>query len=68
MPTEPSALSDKQVAYSTLQRMPEAATLEEMSEELAILASIRCGETAAEAGQVLTQAEVERRSASWIGT
>ncbi len=59
--------TDKQIALNALQRMPESATLDEMSEELAILAAIRRGEAAAEAGRTLTHAEVKQRSASWIG-
>ncbi len=59
--------TDKQVAFNALQRMPESATLDEISEELAILAAIRRGEAAAEAGQTLSHAEVKQRSASWTG-
>jgi len=59
--------SEKQIALNTLQRMPESATLEEISEELAILAVIRRGEAAADAGRTLTHAEVKQRSAAWIG-
>ena len=58
---------DKQVALAALQRMPESATLEEISEELAVLAAIRRGEEAAAAGRVVDHAEVERRSATWTG-
>ncbi len=59
--------SDKQIALSALQRMPESATLDEISEELAILAAIRRGEAAADAGRTLTHAEVKQRSATWTG-
>jgi predicted transcriptional regulator len=47
--------------------MPKSATLDEISEELAILAAIRRGEAAADAGRPLTHAQVRRRSASWSG-
>ena len=59
--------TDKQIATSALQRMPESATLDEISEELAMLAAIRRGEAAADAGRTLTHAEVQQRSASWTG-
>lgn len=59
--------TDKQIALNALQRMPESATLDEISEELAIIAAIRRGEAAAEAGQTLTHDEVKQRSASWTG-
>lgn len=61
------AETGKQIAFSVLQRMSETASLEEISEELAILAAIRKGEAAAEAGQMLTHAEVQQRSAAWTG-
>ncbi|MHB1422945.1 MAG: hypothetical protein ACYC3I_07085 [Gemmataceae bacterium] len=61
------ATTDKQVAFNALQRMPESATLDEISEELAILAAIRRGEAAADAGRTLAHAEVKKRSASWTG-
>jgi predicted transcriptional regulator len=57
--------TDKQIAFNALQRMPESATLEEISEELAILAAIRRGEEAADAGRVLTHEELKKRSAAW---
>jgi predicted transcriptional regulator len=66
MSTEAVPRSGKQMALEALRQMPEAATLEQMSEELAILAAIRRGEEAADAGRVLTHEEVTRRSASWI--
>lgn len=66
MSTEAAPRSEKQMALDALRQMPEAATLEQMSEELAILAAIRRGEEAADAGRVLTHEEVRRRSASWI--
>ena len=67
MSVELLAGTDKQIAFTALQRMPESASLDEMSEELAILAAIRRGEVAVEAGRTLTHAEVKQRSASWTG-
>jgi predicted transcriptional regulator len=64
-PTAP--LSEKHLAYRALERMPESATLEQMSEELALLAAIRRGERAAEEGRWLSHEEVGRRSAAWTG-
>ena len=60
-------MTDKQTALSVLQRMPESATLDEISDELAILAAIRRGEAAAEAGRTVTHDEVKQRSVSWTG-
>ena len=66
MSIEAEPLSEKQIALEALRRMPETTTLQEISEELAILAAIRRGEAAAEDGRVLTHEEVKRRSAAWI--
>ena len=65
MPTEAEPLSEKQIALEALWLMPEAASLQEISQEMAILAAIRLGEAAAEAGRVLTHEEVKRRSVVW---
>ena len=59
--------TDKQIALAALQRMSESVTLEEISEEFAILAAIRRGEAAADAGRTLTHTEVKQRSATWTG-
>ncbi len=59
-------MSDKQAVLEVLRRMPEDASLDQIQEELAILAAIRRGEAAVSSGQVLTHEEVKQRSASWI--
>ena len=58
-------MSDKQRVIEAVQRMPESATLDEISEAVAILAAIRRGEAAADAGKVVPHDEVRRRSAAW---
>ena len=59
-------MSDKQVVMEVIQQMPESISLEEIQEELAILAAIRRGEAAADEGQSVSHEEVKQRSASWI--
>lgn len=59
------ATTDKEAALQAIQRMPETATLDEISEELAILAAIQRGEADADAGRVVPHDEVARRSAAW---
>jgi predicted transcriptional regulator len=59
-------MSDKDVVIETIRQMPEVATLEQISEEIAILAAIRKGEAAADAGQVTPHEEVRQKLASWI--
>jgi predicted transcriptional regulator len=65
MSTDAAALSEKQLALEALARMPESVTLDEISEEMSILAAIRRGESAADAGRVVSHEEVVRRSATW---
>ena len=64
--TTATPTTDKQLARAALDQMPETATLEEMSEELAILAAIQQGEADIAAGRVVSHEEVIRRSAEWI--
>lgn len=66
MSTQIHALSEKQIALEALREMPESATLQEITEELEILAAIRRAEVATATGHVLTHEEVKRRSAAWI--
>ena len=59
-------MSDKDVVMETVRQMPEAATLEQISEEIAILAAIRKGEEAADAGRVTPHEQVRQKLASWL--
>lgn len=59
-------MSDKELVVAALDQMPETITLQEISEEVAILAAIRRGEAAADAGRTISHEEMERRSAQWI--
>jgi predicted transcriptional regulator len=65
MSAEAPYLTEKQLALEMLRKMPESATLQEISEEIAIVAAIRRGEADADAGRVLSHEDVERRSAAW---
>jgi predicted transcriptional regulator len=58
-------MSDKEIVLEALSRLPESATLNEISEEIALLAAIRRGEAAAKEGRDLSHAELKQRSASW---
>ena len=58
-------MTDKQAVMDALQRLPEDASLEEISEELRIMASIRRGRADVAAGRTKTQEEAERLLESW---
>ena len=66
MTVEAPPMTEKQVAYAALSRMPESASLEEISEEMAILAALRESQAAAAAGQLVSHEEVKRRLNEWI--
>jgi hypothetical protein len=55
-------MSNKELVMETLRRLPEDATLEEISEQIAILAAIRRGEAAAVAGRLISHEEVKHRT------
>jgi predicted transcriptional regulator len=61
-------MSDKEVVIETIRQMPEVATLDQISEEIAILAAIRRGEEAADAGRVIPHEDVRRKLDSWISS
>jgi len=53
-------MTDKQAVLDALKRLPEAASLEEITEELHIMASIRRGRADIAAGRSKSQAEVDQ--------
>lgn len=59
-------MSDKQLALETLQRLPEAVSLEQIQEELAVLAAIRLGQEAAASERLVDHQTLVERSTAWI--
>ena len=58
-------MTDKQAVIDALNRLPENVSLEEITEELRIMAAIRRGRADVATGRTKTQAEVERSLESW---
>lgn len=58
-------MTDKQAVIDALQRLPEDASIEEITEELRIMAAIRRGRADIAAGRNCTQEEAERKLESW---
>lgn len=58
-------MSDKDIVIEAVRKLPESATLNEISEEIAILAAITRGEKAADEGRIVTHEEVKKRFAAW---
>jgi hypothetical protein len=59
-------MTDNQAGLDALQRLPETASLEEITEELRIMASVRRGRADIAAGCIKTQEEAERLLECWI--
>jgi predicted transcriptional regulator len=58
-------MTDKQAVIDALQRLPESASLDEISEELRIMAAIRRGRADVAAGRSKTLQEAEQLFESW---
>jgi predicted transcriptional regulator len=58
-------MTDKQAVIDALQRLPEGASLEKITEELRVMASIRRGRTDIAAGRTKTHEEAEHLIESW---
>ena len=61
-------MTDKQAVIDALQRLPENASLEEITEELRIMAAIRRGRADVVAGRTKTHEEAEQLLESWATT
>ncbi len=59
-------MSDKEIAIETIRALPEAASMEEIAEELQIMAAIRKGKEDVKAGRVKSHAEAEKLFEAWI--
>jgi predicted transcriptional regulator len=58
-------MTDKEAVLDALQRLPENASLEEIAEELRIMAAVRRGRTDVAAGRTKTHTEVREVLESW---
>ncbi len=59
-------MKDKQVALQTISRLPDDASMEEIAEELQIMAAIRKGKADVKAGRVKSHAQVEKFVETWF--
>ncbi len=58
-------MTDKEAVLDALQRLPENASLEEITEELRIMAAVRRGRTDVAAGRGKSQPELRDLLRSW---
>ena len=58
-------MSDKQMVMDVVRELPEESTLEEILEQVRILAALQRSAEDADAGRVIPHEEVKKRAASW---
>jgi predicted transcriptional regulator len=56
-------MTNKQMVIDAVRELPDEASLDDIAERIAILAAIRNGEQAADAGRVISHEELKRRVA-----
>ena len=59
-------MNDRDLALSTIQRLPEEATLEDVTDEIALLAALREGIRQANEGKTKPHDEVKALMNSWL--
>jgi hypothetical protein len=59
-------MGDKQLVLERVRDLPESATLEEITEEILILAKLRRAEEESKAGLGVPAADVREQLASWL--
>jgi predicted transcriptional regulator len=59
-------MSDKQLALDSIQRLPDDASLDAITERLEFLAGIRKGLDQIERGETVSHEEVKRQLATWL--
>ena len=59
-------MTDKQMAMEILHELPETASFQEIKEELEVIAGLKRGLDASEAGQVKTSSDVKEMIGSWF--
>jgi predicted transcriptional regulator len=58
-------MTDKEAVIDALNRLPESASLDDIAEELRIMAAIRRGRADVAEGRVKSHGDTERLLASW---
>jgi predicted transcriptional regulator len=59
-------MTEKQAVIEAIEKLPDEATLEEIQDEIAILASIRQAEADVASGRAVPHEEVKKRIAEWL--
>ena len=59
-------MTNKELVIRKVRELPDNASLDDIAEEIAILAAIREGEKAADEGRVISHEEVKRQVKQWL--
>jgi len=59
-------MSDKQAVLDVVSRLPENLTLQQIRDQIDLLAKLREGYADSQAGRVVAHDEVKRRFAKWL--
>jgi predicted transcriptional regulator len=63
---EGRAMSDKEMVIEAIRQLPDVVTIDEIAEEVAILAAIQKGERDVNAGCVVSHDQVKERAVSRV--
>jgi predicted transcriptional regulator len=58
-------MSNKEIVIEAIRQLPELVSIEEIAEEVAILAAIQKGERDADAGRFVGHDDLKKRLESW---
>jgi predicted transcriptional regulator len=59
-------MSNKEIVIEAVRKLPEDSSLQEIADEVAVIAAIRRGEEDSDAGRTIPHDEVKRRFQEWI--
>jgi predicted transcriptional regulator len=63
---EETAVSNKKLVIETIRELPDEVTIDEIIEQIALLAGIRKGESDADLGRVVAHERVKEKMAAWL--
>ncbi len=59
-------MSNKEIMIEAIRKLPDDSSIDEIVEEVVVLAAIRRGEEEADAGRTISHDEVKKRIQKWI--
>lgn len=59
-------MSNKEIVIEAIRKLPDDSSIEEIVEEVVVLAAVRRGEEDADAGRTISHDDVKKRLQKWI--